>query len=139
MAGCEVMPLPQSRGACSGKCRGGTCRKGAPRVWVVAACGGMVSLFAQGDDGSLSAPGDTAVFSSLDRFRHSIDEAEGRHAFDQLVIVGSRSDIAWVHAALPSAAEHHIMAEIEYPLLPGWFRQDQSQQLAQALGPVLAG
>jgi len=85
----------------------------------------MVSLFKKDMQGAL-APltlGDYVVFSSLDEFQKSIDKAEHAHQFEQLVIVGSSNDIAWIHASLPLSATHHIVAEIEYPLLPAWFKQ----------------
>ncbi len=121
MAQCNIIPIASK--ACSGKCRGGSCAS-APRVWVVAACGGMISLFEKGMSGVLTpmTQDGNAVFASLDAFQKSIDDAEHAHAFDQLVVVGSSSDIAWVHASLPQPAMHHIAAEIEYPLLPAWLR-----------------
>lgn len=94
-------------------------------MWVVAACEGMVSLFEKDVRGILAPMlrGGQAVFSSLDAFQKSIDRAEHAHAFDQLVIIGSNNDIAWIHASLPAPATRHIVAEIEYPLLPAWFKQ----------------
>jgi hypothetical protein len=121
MSHCDIMTLPSAK-ACSGKCKGAACR-GAPRVWVVAACEGMISLFERDMQGALVLQGDQAIFSSLDAFQKSIENADRNHAFDQLVIVGSSNDIAWIHASLPALAMHHIAAEIEYPLLPAWFKQ----------------
>jgi hypothetical protein len=94
-------------------------------VWVVAACEGMVSLFTKADSGVISPLplGNQTVFASLDAFQKSISSAEKQHAFDQLIIVGSNNDIAWVHASMPSQATQHVVAEIEYPLLPAWFKQ----------------
>lgn len=81
---------------------------------------------------------DQAVFSSLDQFQKSIDKADHAHAFDQLVIVGGGNDIAWIHASLPESATRHIVAEIEYPLLPAWFSNDAGiVRLTQALENTL--
>ena len=78
------------------------------------------------------------MFSSLDAFQKSIDTAECAHDFDQLLIVGSSSDIAWIHASLPMPATRHIAAEIEYPLLPAWFQEARLPQLTSALQNVLS-
>lgn len=85
----------------------------------------MISLFEKDARGMLSPlpQHDQAVFASLEQFQKSMDEADHAHAFDQLVIVGSSSDIAWIHASLPHSATPHIAAEIEYPLLSAWFKQ----------------
>lgn len=139
MADCTVTPITSK--ACSGKCKSGGCG-GAPRVWVVAACEGMISLFAKDTQGALAPmpQHNQAVFSSLEQFQKSIDEADHTHAFDQLVIVGGSNDIAWIHASLPQAATRHIVAEIEYPLLSAWFKQPLPlPSLARALEGVFTG
>ena len=126
--------------ACSGKCRGVRCHA-APRVWVVAACEGMISLFEKDSRGALLPvpPAAEVVFSSLEMFQKSIERAEDAQAFDQLIIIGSSNDIAWIHASLPQSATRHIVAEIEYPLLPAWFRQSLPlQHLTHALESVFA-
>lgn len=123
MSGYTITPITANK-ACSGKCKSGMCGD-TPRVWVVAACEGMISLFEK-DTRGVIAPmpqGDQAVFSSLDAFQKSMDNAEHAHAFDQLVIIGSNNDIAWIHASLSAPATRYIVAEIEYPLLPAWFKQ----------------
>jgi hypothetical protein len=85
----------------------------------------MISVFQKSEEGGLvPMPQEhSAVFSSLGEFQKSIDAAEHAHAFDQLVIVGSGNDIAWIHASLSQPVTRHIAAEIEYPLLPAWFKQ----------------
>jgi len=135
-----VTPISQAK-ACSGKCMGARCHH-ASRVWVVAACEGMVSLFTKTDAGTMDplALGNQAVFASLDAFHRSLSNAEKQHAFDQLVIVGSSNDIAWVHASMPPQASQHVVAEIEYPLLPSWFRQSLPLlTLSHALESAFAG
>lgn len=136
MAKCEIIPL--ATGACSGKCLGARCSDKASRLWIVAACEGMVSLFSKEADGSLalSVQQDRpAVFSSLEQFQQSLASAHQKDLFDQLIIIGSASDIAWVHSSMPRAAAHQIAAEIKYPLLPSWFKD--RTHLAQALQKVL--
>lgn len=122
MSGCTVTPIVAK--ACSGRCKSNACGT-VPRVWVVAACEGMISLFTKDARGALSlvSQNDHAVFASLEQFQRSINEADNTHAFDQLVIVGGSNDIAWIHASLPQSATRHIAAEIEYPLLAAWFKQ----------------
>jgi hypothetical protein len=63
-------------------------------------------------------------------------KADENHTLDQLIIVGAKSDIAWMHTALPAPIAQHITAEIEYPLMSGWFKQPP--QLANALEHVFA-
>lgn len=125
--------------ACSGKCRSEGCA-GVPRIWIVAACEGMVSLFSKEKDGLVTPRPWSAcnVFPSMDRFQQSIEEAAHDHAFDQLIIVGSSSDIAWVHSSLPENAARYIAAEIKYPLLSSWFKEPTPlPHLTQALQTVL--
>lgn len=129
------------KSACSGKCMSGACASNGPRMWVVAACNGMVSLFEsapqQGLTPVLHAGG--TVFPSLSAFSAMLQEAEQAHSLAQLVLVGSQSDIAWVHASLPESLATRIAAEIEYPLVSNWFKQPAMQSplmpaLAQVLG-----
>ena len=117
--------MPIKTKACSGKCKSGGCGA-VPKIWLVAACEGMISLFEKNVQGVLlnKLQGDRAVFSSLGAFQQLMDKAESAHAFDRLVIIGSSNDIAWIHASLPASAMRHIVAEIEYPLLPAWFNND---------------
>jgi len=126
--------------ACSGKCKGVSCAT-TPRVWVVAACEGMILLFEKDIQGELlpiikNEPG---VFASLEQFQKTIDNADQENSFDQLIIVGSNNDIAWIHASLPQSAMHHIVAEIEYPLISGWFKMKDFILLSNALKNIFSG
>lgn len=121
MSGCNVTPIHAK--ACSGKCKD-VCSP-STRVWVVAACEGMISLFEKTRQGDLVplAQRDQAVFASLQEFQNAMEAAERTHAFDQLIIIGGSADIGWVHASLPQSATRAIVAEINYPLLAAWFKQ----------------
>ena len=135
----EVVPISAAK-ACSGKCQGTGCGV-APRTWIIAACEGMVSLFTKEASGSVVALkyAPHGVFATLEQFQQSLDDAAHEKKFDQLVIVGSKSDIAWVYSALPGCAFGHIAAEINYPLLASWFKeQTPMPHLSQALQGVLA-
>lgn len=136
MSGCSITPITVNK-ACSGKCRGGVCGN-APRVWVVAASEGMISLFEKNSHGAIlpvvEAP--TCIFASLEDFQKFLSLSDQKHAFDQLIVVGSNTDIAWVHTALPESSTRLVIAEINYPLLPAWFKPCGAD-LAQALGHVL--
>ncbi len=124
--------------ACSGKCK--TPCGSATRVWVVAACEGMLSLFEKTVDAKLKLmpQSEQSVFSSLDNFRDVLALAEDRNQFDQLILVGGGSDIAWVQMSLPSSVSKHIVAEIKYPLIAAWFTSSPTQpQLTQALENLL--
>ena len=108
----------------------------APRVWVVAACDGMISLFEKCADGhvKLIRQGNNAIASSTDDFRHYLQDSVKKNLFSQLIVVGDASDISWTRISLPEEAAKHIVAEIEYPLVPRWFRQSPDLKgLSQAL------
>lgn len=139
MARCDIVNLPLAK-ACSGKCKADACRS-VPRVWVLAASEGIIGVFEKNLQGELQLGrmGAQSVFYSLEDFQKAVVTAEAGHNIDQLVIVGSGNDIAWLHAALPQPATRHIAAEIEYPLLSGWFKQPMPlTQLTQALEQVFS-
>lgn len=137
MSACDTSPNDHK--ACSGKCRQ-SCSK-TPKTWVVAACGGLVSLFEKRGDGSLMILSEKsgAVYPSIDQFReHLVASSESGH-FNQLVLVGSENDIAWTVAALPQNIISNIVAEISYPLVPNWFKGDSDlPQLSKALGTLFS-
>lgn len=85
----------------------------------------MISLFEKDPQGRVLplAHGNQTLFPSLEDFQKTMGIAEQQHDFDQIIIVGTGNDIAWIHAALPGSVMCHIVAEIEYPLLPAWFKQ----------------
>jgi hypothetical protein len=137
MATCEIKTLPTK--ACTGKCTG-TC-KSSPAVWVMAACEGMISLFEKQPGGSLKlkTQGSHAVSPTVEDMRQYLAEAVKSQAFSQLVLIGSANDIAWAQALLPQSVTSHIVAEIQYPLIPAWFRQlPELRQLTHALEQVFA-
>jgi hypothetical protein len=107
-------------------------------VWVVTACEGMIALFEKKKDGSFAPriSEGSAVFPTVEQFQQAIRDADG---FDQLVIIGSSNDMAWIHTSLPPAATGRIAAEIEYPLLAAWFKQPPPlAQLAQVLSTLFS-
>ena len=129
----------KSRAACSGKCMNAACAT-APSVWVLAVCSAMLVLFEKQTDGRLALlrMGEIGVASSFEQCGTYLNDAAKNLRFNQLLLVGSASDIAWVHALLPKAAAKCIVAEIHYPLMPGWFRPSPSMEpLQHALEPVL--
>ncbi len=133
--------LPLSKTACSGKCRAGGCAS-APRVWVVAACEGFITLLSKMPAGELQLQPleDRHVFASLEEFHRYMERAQAAHRFDQLIVIGSASDIAWVHSSLPQHVSRLITAEIKYPLMTHWFKETPPlPHLTQALSTVLAG
>ena len=82
-------------------------------------------------------PGNIRQFD--DQVKQIARAASDAGAFGQLVIVGSKSDMAWVHVSLPQMVTPHIVAEIEYPLLSGWFKQPLPMpQLTQVLESLFA-
>ncbi len=127
--------------ACSGKCKGSGGCGALPRIWVVAACAGMIALFEKQQNGQLALHPQEgkAVAASPDDFAHHLTRAASSRQFDQLLLVGSANDISWMRHTLPPEAAHSVTAEIEYPLVAGWFAQAEAGQLSHALEHVLAG
>lgn len=124
--------------ACSGKCKE-SCVK-SQVTWVIAACGGVVSLFVKMDSERLDLLQQEAadISFSLEQFRNFMLSAllEGR--FNQLILVGSQNDIAWIHAALGDSVMSRVIAEIQYPLMQGWFRGEQGlPHLTKSLEQVI--
>jgi hypothetical protein len=138
MANCEIIPIASAK-ACSGKCKGNNGCAPAPTVWVLAACEGMAALFAKRPDGHLlPLASDFPAVSAFDTaLRDKLVLASEHGDFSQLVLVGSPNDIAWTQASLPSIVSKHVVAEIEYPLIPAWFGTAASLgKLTQALDSV---
>lgn len=134
MAGCNTAPTANK--ACSGKCLKNACADNAPRVGVVAACDGMISLFERTatTTDTISVRSVAAAFPTLAQFHATLLNSN----FDQLVLVGSAGDIAWIHSTLPEAVSRHIAAEIKYPLMAQWFRDTaHPTYLVEALGVAL--
>jgi hypothetical protein len=138
MARCGMIASTPEK-ACSGKCKVSVCRS-APQLWVIAAYQGMIALFRKDTDSLTLLPyHGQAVFSSLDTFQKTMLTGENSHIFDQLVIVGSSGDIAWVHACLQRNDMHHIVAEIHCSLLPEWFKHTPAlPELTDALTRAFA-
>jgi len=128
MASCTVTPIETTR-ACSGKCSG-ECGKSA-KSFVVAACAGRVCLFEK-KGSSLSVQENHPVFFSMEAVVGLLMDSSLKCGIDQLILVGSANDIAWVHTLLSADIAKHIVAEIEYPLVPAWFKPD-GQGLVSAL------
>lgn len=135
-----IIPMHAPK-ACSGKCKSGTCHTKA-NVWVLAACEGMAVLFEKQADGHLRLlPQEgSAVASFTDALRDHLAGAAERSAFSQLVLVGGANDISWTQASLPPSISGKVVAEIEYPLIPGWFTPPGGmEKLTQALEHVFRG
>lgn len=136
MTQCDIIPLTTK--ACSGKCKGGGGCAKTPIVWVLAACGGMTALFQKQSDGHLT-PLKNEIGTSLfaDTLRDRLTSASEHGDFSQLVLVGSANDISWTQASLPSSVSKQVVAEIEYPLMSGWFSTPSDMgRLTQALENV---
>ncbi len=138
---CPVVSLTQMPGsakACSGRCIS-TCGI-LPQVWVLAACEGRISLFSKDIDGRLTLlpHRGSPVAASLDEFRAQLSDALSKGKVAQLVLVGAAHDLRWMQMSLPDEAIKHVVAEIEYPLLPVWFHQKpELKQLTQAIEQLL--
>ncbi len=115
----------------------GSCNKPA-ETWVLAVCGGMMSLFKKLSDGKLRRLVDGGEsIASIENSISMLIEAEKSGQFNQLILVGGANDITWAQALLPQSVTGHLVAEIHYPLLPNWFRDTPSaHSLASALDNV---
>lgn len=120
--------------ACSGKCRG-QCSRVLPRVWVIAASSGLVSVLERQRDG-LSPYGNSAYYSP-DMFGQMVRELEEKDTPEQIILVGSDNDRAWLQATLPLEASRRIVAEIPQTLDKAWFTQDGLSELRLALSPLM--
>ncbi len=139
MANCDIIPLALTR-ACSGKCKdGGAGCSPQANVWVLAACEGVAALFQKQTNGHLLplAREGGHIFLFADGLGAHLADALAHGKFAQLVLVGSASDIAWTQASLPMAVSKQVVAEIEYPLMAGWFSSTaEVSTLTQALDHV---
>ncbi len=141
MNNCEIIPFESAK-ACSGKCLGGgkiggNCSTGvqSSKVWVIAACNGMISLYEKGKDAHLEAIKfrDDYIISNLKGFSDALEEITSHKNNNQIIVVGSKNDISWIHTAIPKELERNIVAEIEYPLLPAWFKVVNLDELTKTL------
>lgn len=100
----------------------------------------MLSLLEKDPDGQISArlQGGQFIASSVEDLRQHLLEAIEKKLFDQLVIIGSATDLAWVHLALDGEIAKRINAEIQYPLVSEWFKQTpEMPSLCKALDNIL--
>ncbi|HEU5048071.1 MAG TPA: hypothetical protein VFT64_09555 [Rickettsiales bacterium] len=115
--------------ACSGKCMGG-CSKGGNRRWIIAACDGHIALLQQKDGGLVQiAPEQITVFTSVQAFWQVMDKAVRSNEVDQIIIVGSEGNIAWVQLLLPPDALKRVVAEIRYPLMTRWLEPSSDPEM----------
>ncbi len=100
----------------------------------------MVCLFKQRPDGTVALvpQKDAVLFPSITALQETLSQADAGLQLGQLVLIGSAGDISWIHRCLPDTVARHVAAEIEYPLVSGWFRElPQMQGLTRALQQVL--
>jgi len=137
MSSCNpnIVPISAEKN-CSGKCRG-TCDTGKG-IWVLAASEGMAALYEKRQDGALSSLPFIAAAPLVEELRSRLEDAVEDAGCNQLVLVGSPSDLSWMTLSLPPSVIRKVVAEIKYPLLPAWFTsQTGLTQLHQALKTAL--
>lgn len=135
MCGSVVLHEVSVKPACSGKCAGGGGCGSAPRILVLAACGGMTALFEKKGGRALSRV--AAVASSTEQFQQLLDAIQQRPSFQQLLLVGSDKDLMWLQMLLPDHVLKHISAEIRQSLTPQWFSESNGERLTTALQELL--
>lgn len=125
--------------SCDGRCQSGGCKKGSPRCWLLVACSGMTCLFEKQEDVLVlqHEHGQSPTFKSPTDLADFLEHAVRDRQFDQLVMIGSENDMAWMHAMLAPEVTQHITAEITYPLLVEWFQESGLTQLIQTLRPLI--
>lgn len=109
----------------------------APRFHVAAACNGLVCLFElRGKELQLYTDPESGhnSFTPAAFAQHLRVHQLGQQ---QLVLVGSPTDIAWLHASIPTDTSWGIAAEIPYPLLPDWLSETGMGKLTQTLQQLL--
>lgn len=120
--------------ACSGKCRG-QCSRTLPRVWVIAASHGLVSVLLRLRDGF--RPYEDTTHYTPDAFCQMVRALEDEAAPAQVIIVGGESDRAWVQAALPLEISRRIVAEIPQSIDPSWLVEAALPRLCHVLLPLM--
>ncbi len=92
-----------------------------------------MTVFKKNTDGQLTLIplGDGGVAPSMEECRTYLGDASKKRIFNQLVLIGSANDIAWAQALLCDEVAKLIVAEINYPLMPGWFRGSPSMENLQ--------
>lgn len=120
--------------ACSGKCRG-SCHMAVPRFHVAAASHGLVCLFELCGKELIQhpSPSNGKAFIPEDIAQYLRTQKDGQ----QLILIGSPTDLAWLHASIPQDTNWNIAAEIPYPLLPAWLAEPEYPQLIQTLRQLL--
>lgn len=135
--GCAPPPLVNTEAAgCSGACSG-QCQSKRARVWVLAASRGALALYEKNDRGGMLPLQQSPVVTDHKTSIATLKKAASDGRFDHLLLVGSATDIAWVHSLLPASLAKSVMAEIHYTLNPDWFRPQAP--LATELARVLRG
>ncbi len=119
-------PAQISSGGCCGKCNK-SCGS-TPKVWVIAACEGMFSIFEKDDRQKLNSilQDENKVIPSISEFVEIVEQACDEGKFSQLLLVGSEKDMNWLRPILPAQATRYIIAEVKYPLLTDWFKQTRA-------------
>lgn len=120
--------------ACSGKCRG-QCSRVLPRVWVIAASNGLVSVLLRVRSGLV--PYEDTTYYSPDSFCQMVRALEEEAAPAQIIVVGNESDRAWVQAALPFEIGRRVVAEIPETVEPSWLTEAGLPTLRHALAPLM--
>jgi hypothetical protein len=102
---------------------------------VIAVCGHSVVLLAKQPDEGFECyyQGEGASAPSLVAFSDVLLHACDARRFNQLLLVGSASDIAWIRSVIPEAVCYHISAESHVPLQAEWFTTPPAKDLYEAV------
>ncbi len=98
----------------------------------------MVAILERSEGEDDYRPLAVPMFCSLSSLVDFLTQSLQRRAFQQLLILGTASDIGWMHAALPVELSRLVAAEVNYPLVHSWFSDaPQLSQLKKAVHQLL--
>lgn len=131
-------PSVPAKKACDHRCQnGGSCKAKVPDRLIVAACSGSICLLKKNAQHQLMPHNSEPVFASPQAFTDYMrSKSCGQHS-DQLVLVGSGNDLAWLSAILTPELSKRVVAEMAYPLRNEWFHEPSLMQLKSALSPLM--
>lgn len=133
---CSV-PEPKKK-ACDGRCLGGGggCKTRQAERVVIVACGGSICLLNATTSPLMEMREGGSLFASPASFNAYIT-VPANLQFEQVVLIGSANDLAWMNAMLPSEISSRVVAEMHYPLRGEWLHEPGLGQLKAALTPLM--
>lgn len=127
--------LPTKK-ACDNRCSSGACKNKKVEQLIIAACGGSIRLLEKRGAELVPHEYNQAALSSPQAFNDFMSNEKCRR-FNQVVLVGSGNDLAWVSALLSPELSKCVVAEMTYPLCNDWLHEPSLAQLKATLNPLV--